>query len=167
MHSLLSMAQTKSKARDQACYTPVFMGALSRLTVTCMHSFVLVILTHMHQICALFLSRRTSKGKDKHGAVSLTNQTVETGPLSLRHPSRALFGTNGNGFQYCLFCSPPPLCFSNFKVFSQVEERHCFPTPSFPWMRSVQLPWGRGAGGIWSRSGGGAGGSGTCNGWEI
>lgn len=48
MHSLLSVAQTELKAWDQARYTPVFMGALSILTVTYMHSFVLVISTRMH-----------------------------------------------------------------------------------------------------------------------
>lgn len=48
MHSLLSTAQAKLKAWDQARYTPVFMGALSSLAVTYIHSFVLVMSTHMH-----------------------------------------------------------------------------------------------------------------------
>lgn len=51
------------------------MDTLSILTVTYTHVFVLVISTHMHQICALFLSCRTSKGKDNHEAISPTNET--------------------------------------------------------------------------------------------
>lgn len=67
--------------------------------------------------------------------------------------SCVLFGRNYNGFKYCLFSNlppPPPLCFSNFKVFLQVKKTaQIFSRGSssmlqwFPWLQYVWLPWGR------------------------
>lgn len=145
MHSLLSTAQAKWKAWDQACYTPVFMGALSSLTVTYMHTFVLIISTHALDTCPIFIllyKRRkiinTEPDKPNSG-----DRTIISAP--------SLSSAVWHKWQWLSilpFLLPPCPCFSNFKVFSQVGEWHCFPAPWFPWMRSARLPWGRGTGGF-------------------
>lgn len=154
MHSLLSTAQAKWKAWDQACYTPVFMGALSSLTVTYMHTFVLIISTHALDTCPIFILsyKRRKKINTEPDKPNSGDRTIISAPSI----SSAVWH-KWQWLSILPFLLPRCPCFSNFKVFSQVGEWHCFPAPWFPWMRSARLPWGRGAGGsipLGGRSGG-------------
>lgn len=147
MHSLLSIAPTKSKAWDQARYTPVFMGHFPvSLWRTCT-----VLYSYFRHICIRYASYfyPVVQAKEKINTESFpwqTKQRRQDHYLCAIHLERCLAQT-AMAFNIAFSASPLPVFLAILKYFHKWKSGTVSPAPSFPWMRSVRLPWGRGAGG--------------------